>query len=130
MTSYICLIHKEPDSGYGLHFPDFPGIIDVADTLEDARIAAPALLELCLETWAEDGLSIPVPSPLDDIMGDPDNRDGVAYLVAAKSRRAKAVRINMTMDEDLLADVDAAAKRHGTTRSGFLADAARAKLAS
>jgi hypothetical protein len=85
-------------------------------------------LELCIETWGEDGRIIPEPSSLDDIMADPDNRDGVAYLVPAKPRKARAVRINITMDEDLLGAVDAAAEKQSVSRSGFLADAARAKL--
>lgn len=36
MTHYIALIHKEADSGYGVSFPDVPGVIAVADTLDDA----------------------------------------------------------------------------------------------
>jgi metal-responsive CopG/Arc/MetJ family transcriptional regulator len=38
------------------------------------------------------------------------------------------VRINVTMDERLVAAIDRAAKREGGSRSGFLANAAREKL--
>ena len=27
MPSYIAIIHKEPESDYGVSFPDFPGCI-------------------------------------------------------------------------------------------------------
>ncbi len=27
MRQYIALIHKEPDSDYGVSFPDLPGVI-------------------------------------------------------------------------------------------------------
>ena len=33
---YIALIHKEKDGGYGVSFPDFPGVTTVADTLDAA----------------------------------------------------------------------------------------------
>ena len=35
-THFIALIHKEPDSGYGVSFPDVPGVIAAADTLDEA----------------------------------------------------------------------------------------------
>jgi hypothetical protein len=37
---YIALIHKDHDSGYGVSFPDVPGVITVADTLDDALMQA------------------------------------------------------------------------------------------
>ena len=40
----------------------------------------------------------------------------------------KCLRINVTMDESLVGRVDAAASREGTTRSGYLTQAAREKL--
>jgi predicted RNase H-like HicB family nuclease len=36
MPHYIALIHREPKSGYGVSFPDVPGVIAVADTLDEA----------------------------------------------------------------------------------------------
>ena len=129
-TPYIALIHKQPDSCYGVHFPDFPGVIDAADTLEEARAKASDLLELAISLWRGDGMESPAPSTLDAIMADPDNRDGVAYLVTAKTGRSRAVRINITMEEDLLRAVDKAARAAGLKRSGFLAQAARHELAA
>ncbi len=35
-THYIALTHKEPNRGYGVSFPDVPGVTAVADTLDDA----------------------------------------------------------------------------------------------
>jgi metal-responsive CopG/Arc/MetJ family transcriptional regulator len=40
----------------------------------------------------------------------------------------KSTRINITMDVALVDRLDAAARRDGTTRSGFLAQAVREKL--
>ena len=33
MTHYIALIHKDPDSSYGVSFPDLPGVFTGGDTI-------------------------------------------------------------------------------------------------
>jgi predicted RNase H-like HicB family nuclease len=33
MTAYIALIRKEPDSDFGVDFPDFPGCVTAGRTL-------------------------------------------------------------------------------------------------
>ncbi|GAB5427857.1 MAG: hypothetical protein Devi2KO_13160 [Devosia indica] len=48
---YIALIHKDPDSGYGVSFPDVPGVIAAADTLDDAISEAAAVLAFAFEDW-------------------------------------------------------------------------------
>jgi len=63
-------------------------------------------------------------------MSDPTNRDGVAVLVAAPDRVAKAVRVNITLPEDILQAIDRHAEQHGLTRSGFLAVAAKKAMAA
>jgi hypothetical protein len=73
----------------------------------------------------EDGEAIPEPSGLDAVMAVEANRDGVAVLIAAPVPAARAVRVNITLPEDLLADIDRYAQEHGTSRSGLLATAAR-----
>jgi metal-responsive CopG/Arc/MetJ family transcriptional regulator len=40
----------------------------------------------------------------------------------------KALRVNISLDEGLLARIDKAAERAGQTRSGFLASAARERI--
>jgi hypothetical protein len=37
MTAYVALLRKQPDSDYGVDFPDFPGCITAGKTLDDAR---------------------------------------------------------------------------------------------
>jgi predicted RNase H-like HicB family nuclease len=124
MVQFIALIHKEADSDYGVHFPDLPGLVTAGSTLDEARAFAEEALALHLEGMAEDGLPVPEPSSLEAVMADPDNRDGVAILVRAETR-SRAVRVNITLPEDALRDIDAYAEAHGYTRSGFLAQAAR-----
>ncbi|CDZ49235.1 MULTISPECIES: type II toxin-antitoxin system HicB family antitoxin [Neorhizobium] len=124
MSNYIGLIHKDAESDYGVSFPDFPGVVTAGATLDEARHMAEEALALHVEGMVEDGETIPEPSSLESVMADPDNRDGVAILVTLKSQTAKAVRINITLPEDVLERIDRFAADHGLSRSGFLARAA------
>ncbi|MFI4974071.1 MAG: type II toxin-antitoxin system HicB family antitoxin [Caulobacterales bacterium] len=129
MQHYIALIHKDAGSDYGVSFPDFPGCVTAGSTLDEARSNAPEALALHIEGMVEDGEAVPEPSSLEDVMSDPENRDGVAILVTVGPQTLKAVRINITVQEDVLRAIDAFAAAHGLTRSGFLARAATAIMA-
>jgi predicted RNase H-like HicB family nuclease len=128
MRNYIGLIHKEADSDYGVSFPDLPGVVTAGNNLDDARRMAGEALTLHVEGLIEDGEQLPEPSSLEMVMADPDNRDGVAILVSVATPMRKAVRLNITLPEDILNDIDAYARTHGLTRSGFLARAARREM--
>ncbi len=125
MAQYIGLIHKEADSDYGVSFPDFPGVATAGTTLDEARAMAEEALAFHIEGLVADGEAIPEPSSLEDIMSAPENRDGVAILVAPRTDAKKAVRVNVTLPEDVLEQIDRYAKAHGFTRSGFLTRAAQ-----
>ena len=125
MRSYIGLIHKDPDSDFGVSFPDFPGVITAGTTLDEARSMAQEALALHIEGLAEDNEAIPEPSSLEEIMSDPGNRSGVAILVSVKTEQPKAVRVNVTLPGDILEQIDRYAEAHGFTRSGLLARAVR-----
>lgn len=129
MTHYIALIHKDADSDYGVSFPDFPGCISAGSTLDEARDMGAEALAFHIEGMVEDGLPIPEPSDLETVMNDPENRDGVAILIKVDAR-TKAVRVNITIPQDALAQIDAYAEAHGYTRSGFLVKAARQVIAA
>ena len=125
MTQYIALIHKEAGSDYGVSFPDFPGVISVGATLDEARAMAEEALGFHVGGLIEDGEPIPEPSSLEQVMADAANRGGVAILVTVRTRPTRAVRVNITLPEDVLARIDDYVKQHGFTRSRFLAHAAR-----
>jgi predicted RNase H-like HicB family nuclease len=123
--NYIGLIHKDADSDYGVSFPDFPGVVTAGKCLDDARAMAEEALSFHVDGLLEDGEAIPEPSSLEEVMSDPENRDGVAILVAVKTGATKSVRVNVTLPEDILAQIDKFAKERGLSRSGFLAQAAK-----
>ena len=130
MRQYIALIHKDVDSDFGVSFPDLPGCVTAGATLDEARAMASEALAFHLEGLVEDGEAIPEPSSLEAIMSDLDNRDGVAILVDAPTAPGKAVRINITVPEEVLNQIDAYAEANGFTRSGFLVQSAKKAMAA
>lgn len=125
MRSYIGLIHKDADSDYGVSFPDFPGVITAGTSLDDARAMAGEALALHIEGLTEDGEAVPEPSTLEKVMADPDNKAGVAILVSVKTEQPKSIRVNVTLPEDVLEQIDKYAEAHGLSRSGLLTQAAK-----
>lgn len=124
MASYIGLIRKDPDSDFGVDFPDFPGCVTAGATLEEARRMAQEALERHVQGMLEDGDELPVPGPLDAIMADPNNGDAVAFLVTLPETADRSVRVNITLPERLLRRID----ERAANRSAFLARAAEKAL--
>ena len=125
MPHYIALIHKDPDSDYGVSFPDFPGLATAGRTLDEARAMAEEALVFHIEGMIKDGEAVPEPSSLDALVDDPTARDGVVTVISLRPAAKRAVRVNVTLPEDVLAEIDRYAEARGLTRSGFLAHAAK-----
>lgn len=124
MKYYIALVRKDANTSFGVEFPDFPGCISAGDTLDEAAGGAAEALALHVEGMMQDDDPIPEPSSLEDI----DVSGAVPMLVPLPDGRGRTVRLNITMDENLLEEVDSAARRFGQSRSAFLASAARKAL--
>jgi predicted RNase H-like HicB family nuclease len=116
---YIAYLHKDPDSDFGVSFPDFPGCVTAGKTLEEARRMATEALALHVEGLLEDGREIPEPSSLDALAGDPSLQGAVAFMVSLKPAE-KRVRINITARESQLAAIDRLAGKAGLTRSAYM----------
>ena len=119
MSEYIGLIRKEAESDFGVSFPDFPGVVTAGKSLDEARAMAEEALAFHIEGLVADGDAVAAPSSLEDVMAYPENRTGVAILVAVKTQAPKAVRVNVTLPEDVLEQIDRFAEAHGFTRSDF-----------
>lgn len=91
MSHYIALIHKEPGSGYGISFPDVPGVTAVADTLDEAIREGGIALAFAFEDWPGDR---PTPRTLDTLRQDRNfldwSADAVVAAVAPSSDVARA----------------------------------------
>ncbi|MCH8239750.1 MAG: type II toxin-antitoxin system HicB family antitoxin [Proteobacteria bacterium] len=133
MTTYFGLVHKSR-SGFDITVPDLPGCTASADTIDAARRAGAEAMRLWAETVVSSGRAVPEPRDLDDIAKDPD----VAYEIKQGALpvalpllldAGRTQRVQISLDAGLVAAIDDAAKARGLTRSGFLASAARDKIA-
>lgn len=123
---YAAVIHKEPDSDYGVSFPDFPGCVAAGGSQTEALAAAREALELHLRGMLDDSETVPDATPVDALTASQLD-GGTAALVGALVP-SRIVRVNVTIDENALQEIDAFAKAEGETRSGFLAKAADAYM--
>ena len=131
MANYIAIVHKDPKSDFGVSFPNFPGCISAADTIDEAKDMAEEALSLHIKGMLEDGDKIPQPSRLEDVMEDPEYSDAVAFLVVATpDPKPKAVRVNITVPRNTLRRIDAVARKRGMSRSSFLVHAAQNAMES
>ncbi len=87
-THYIALIHKDADSGYGVSFPDVPGVIAVADTLDEALHEAGVALGFAFEDWMG---ARPQPRSLDELRQDTEFLDASSDAVVAAVTPLEAV---------------------------------------
>ncbi len=124
-TVYYPAVIERGRRGYGVFFPDLPGCTSAGDTVNEAALNAEDALAGHLLVSEQYGDEIPKPSELDRIEVHPEVEE-VARLLVRGERKGKAVRINITLDEGLVAAIDRVAEN----RSGFLAEAARASLAA
>lgn len=131
MSNYIAIVHKDHASDFGVSFPDFPGCITAGSNIDEAKDMAQEALTLHIQGMVEDGEELPAPSKLEQIMADPDFADAAAYLVVeVPDAKTRTVRVNITVPEMTLKQIDAAAKKRGMSRSSFLVLAAQNAIQS
>ena len=85
MRHYIVVVYKDATLDYGVSFPDFPGAVAAAPTLEEAvEMAAEALL-LHVEGMIAEGEIIPEPSTAEQVLANPEWSDGKKIWVPLKT---------------------------------------------
>ena len=131
MANYIAIVHKDPESDFGVSFPDFPGCITAGSNIDEAKDMAQDALALHIQGMLEDGDRLPTPSKLEKIMANPDFAGAAAFLVVGvPDAKPRTVRVNITVPEMTLKQIDTAAKERGMSRSSFLVHAARNAIQS
>jgi predicted RNase H-like HicB family nuclease len=122
-TVWYPAIIERADDGFSVFFPDVPGCVSAGATIQEAARNAEDALAGHIAVGVKHGDQFTAPSDLDAIQNDPEWSE-VARLLVRAELPGKAVRINITLDEGLVAAIDKVAKN----RSGFLAEAAREAL--
>lgn len=123
---YPIVIHKETKSDFGVTVPDLPGCFSAGTTFEEALENAVEAIECHVEALLKDGEAVTNPYPIDHYQGKRQYRGGVWALVNVDLTKlsGKAKRINITLPEYLLSQLDQYASRHDQSRSGLIAQAA------
>jgi predicted RNase H-like HicB family nuclease len=122
----IAIESGDAGHAYGVVVPDLPGCFSAGDTLDEALTNAQEAILLHIEGLLDDGNPIPKPSEVGRLRRKREFRNWTWAIVDVDMSQLgdKAARINITLPQRILRAVDAHARRHGETRSGFLARAA------
>ena len=129
-THVIALVHEE-DGNYGISFPDFPGCVSAGATLDEAVERGRATIAFHVEGMVEDNDPLPRVRTLKDLRRDRIFRadaKGAVIVAVPLELPGKSMRLNISLEERLVDEIDRAAAAAGQTRSGFLAEAAKTRL--
>ena len=56
-AAFVCHFQPEPEGGYTVTCPSLPPVVSYGETLEEARANVREAIELCLETYRDEGKS-------------------------------------------------------------------------
>lgn len=116
---------------WSLLSPDFPEVASAASPDEVWQQADDAICT-AIEARHEDGEAVPQPMAEPWLLTAdwrPGSRNMLLHVAVPASPPApEPVRVNVSLDRALLARIDGEAGRRGMTRSGFLAEGAKAML--
>ena len=119
---YPIVIHKDPDSDYGVTVPDLPGCFSGGDTLDEAVAMAYEAITGHLETMLIEGLPIPELRSLQEHQTDPDFADGIWALVDVdiSNISVEMSQVSLEFPVPVLAMIDEIAAKERETRSELL----------
>jgi len=129
----VVALIQEQNGNYSVSFPDFPGCTTAASDSVAVIVKATEALSRHIERMIADGRKLPQVRSLSRLADDPvflANSAGLMIALVPYAPAPREVRLEITLDESLLAQVHRAAEAAGETCSGYLADAARERLAA
>ena len=129
---YLAIADRVPgESNWSITFPAFTGATSVAERFADVMRQAKDALATVVDDMQTDGDALPR-SVEDDAVPDYD-RSGFhdpRTLLVPVDVAGRALRVNVSLDEGLLARIDDVSKRTGLSRSSLLARGARMLIAT
>jgi predicted RNase H-like HicB family nuclease len=127
MARFYTAVLERSSQGFCVFFPDVDGCTSAGNTEQEAATNAEQALYAHLTLGIEHGEALPAARALDDIPVDPEVTEAARVLIRFDAPE-RAVRVNISLPENLLRRVDAFAQAHGFTRSGLLAQAVREQM--
>ena len=120
------IVHKDSGSEWGFSFPDLPGCVSAAVSLEELVDSAAEAVALHMEGLAEDNQKAPASSTLEEVRAHEDAAGAQTFLPVPAPDPDHCIRLNITLPETLVQRIDTKVG-HGQ-RSNFLANAVRRAL--
>lgn len=127
---YPVYVHGgDGNHAYGVTFPDFPGCFAAADEWAGLPVAIQEAVQAHFH--GEGAQAVPEPTALELLTADVQYQGGAWMLADVDLSRidTSPVRLNISLPANLVDEIDAFARSQGSTRSGFLAQAARQAMA-
>lgn len=136
MATYYYAAFIPSETGYSIIVPDLPEVASQGETVQECMEMATEAVALVIEEYAKARKPMPKPSDLDKVKRKveaemasleetlPDTT--LFQLIQAPSIELTPVKISISMAKSTLDTIDAKARSHGMTRSGFLVAAAQA----
>lgn len=123
---YPIAIHKDKNTDYGITVPDLPGCFSAGESIEDAITQAKEAIECHLEGLLLNGDPIPSAKKIENYRHHRAYKEAIWALVEVDLSKLSghSKRINITLPENLLHQLDKCASKEGYTRSGLLAQLA------
>jgi len=127
---FTVVLHTDDSGHYGVTVPDLPGCFSAGSDIDDALASVQEAIDMHAETLIDDGHDVPARSPIALHQANPDYAGGVWAVVDVPVEKyfGPAEKVNITLPKLLLRRIDDYARKHGATRSGFLAEAAQAAM--
>ena len=128
MAHYIAVLVPERSGGWTVLFPDLPGCASQGETLDEAIAMATDALAGHLAVARDYGDETPAPRSLDDIRSDKEwcSENNVqwgkamAAPILVRPPLSRPERVTISMDSNILRELDAYAERRDLTRSAVL----------
>lgn len=124
---YPAIFYDDPD-GISIEFPDLPGCLPCAHTMEDAFKNAKEALQLHLYSMEEDGEEIPEPSHVSDIKPDSDSGSIVMIEAWMPPFREKMLNKSTTKTVTIPRWLDILARKEKVNYSHLLQDSLKTYL--
>jgi predicted RNase H-like HicB family nuclease len=121
---YVVAVEKgNKKHSYGVVVPDLPGCFSAGDSLDEALSNSKEAILLHLEGLMDERLEVPAPKSIEAHQKSRAYQGWIWAVVEVDMTELddKTERINITLPRKVLRVIDAAAKRNGESRSGYLA---------
>ena len=119
----IAIESGDETTAFGVIVPDLPGCFSAGDTLDEAMAGAEEAAAAWIDAALDAGESIPAPSSLDAVRGNPDYAGWTFGVISLDPALLDDTieRVNVTLPRRVLRRLDALARAAGESRSGYIA---------